>query len=304
MFDGDLAFGVSPVDDGFGWGRGIAVNGRGGASNITLENNELFNFHRGAVFLGGINGLVIRGNDIHSIRSDGINAVDVNGLLIEENFFHDFKKSEGSADHPDFIQFWLAGGHPDPGNVVIRRNFLLSRTGAFSQSIFLQNGKNVASEGLAWRDVLIEDNLIVNAHTHGITTGAFNGLTIRNNTVLQNLSSARGPTFPPEHTVYEPRIHVNEGSTNVLIDSNIVGTQGFKPIDAGPDHAVTNNLFVQRKYPAGSNYYGNLFINGLADAAGVPDDYRGVPGGLVEQKGVGVRRRLHPPSHLRSRTQP
>ena len=149
--------------------------------------------------------------------------------------------------------------------------------------------KGLAGPEMFYRNILIEDNLIVNAHTHGITVGETDGLTIRNNTILQNFSSARGPGFPPEHTVYEPRIHTKNASINVLIEKNIIGTQGFMPIDAGPDHVLVDNFLAQRKRPAGSDYYGNLFVNGLADAAGVPDDYRGVPGGLVEQKGVGVR---------------
>ena len=103
------------------------------------------------------------------------------------------------------------------------------------------------------------------------------------------LASVSDPDRPPEHTVYEPRIHTKNASINVLIEKNIIGTQGFMPIDAGPDHVLVDNFLAQRKRPAGSDYYGNLFVNGLADAAGVPDDYRGVPGGLVEQKGVGVR---------------
>lgn len=61
------------------------------------------------------------------------------------------------------------------------------------------------------------------------------------------------------------------------------------PIKAGEKHTVTNNLLAQRKNPNRAGYYGALFVNGLADAVGVPADYRGVAGGKIEQMGAGVR---------------
>ncbi len=74
VFDGDVVSGTGTSADGFGNARGLSVDGRGGASNITVEDNEFFNFLRGAVFGGGIDGLVVRGNDIHTMRSDGLKA--------------------------------------------------------------------------------------------------------------------------------------------------------------------------------------------------------------------------------------
>ena len=299
IFDGDVVTGTgNPVNDGFATGYGLRAKN---SLFLTLENNEIFMFSRGAVF-SGVDDLVVRGNDLHDLRSDGMDFVKVNRVLIEGNFIHDFVKSESSGDHPDAIQFWTSGTNVPSTDIIIRRNLIMSLGGGWTQSIFMRNG--VVDQGKAgfemfYRNIVIEDNLIVNAHTHGITVGETDGLIVRNNTILQNRASA-----PDGASVYEPRIHMADASTNVLIENNIVGTTGWLPISAGPGHVVLNNLFAQRKDPAGSNYYGNLFVNGLADAAGVPDDYRGVPGGLIEQKGVGVRRRSHLPSHLRSRTQP
>ena len=43
-FDGDVAKGVSAVDDGYGFAVGLSVRG---STGVTLDNNEIFNFHRG-----------------------------------------------------------------------------------------------------------------------------------------------------------------------------------------------------------------------------------------------------------------
>ncbi|MGC1478881.1 MAG: hypothetical protein WA771_00130, partial [Chthoniobacterales bacterium] len=47
-FDGDLARGVSAVADGFAYATGLAVRG---SQNITIANNESFEFYRGMMFL-------------------------------------------------------------------------------------------------------------------------------------------------------------------------------------------------------------------------------------------------------------
>ena len=48
VFDGDLAHGVSADDDGYGTGFGLDV---ANATNITIANNEFFNWHRAGVFV-------------------------------------------------------------------------------------------------------------------------------------------------------------------------------------------------------------------------------------------------------------
>ena len=57
----------------------------------------------------------------------------------------------------------------------------------WTQSIFMRN--EVVDQGLAganmyYQNVLIENNIIYNAHTHGITVGETIGLTIDHNTAL------------------------------------------------------------------------------------------------------------------------
>ena len=129
-----------------------------------------------------------------------------------------------------------------------------------------------------YRNILIEDNLIYNAHAHGITVGETDGLTIQNNTVLQNKASVTN------ELVYIPGIFSADASTNVSVTDNITSKLY---VHSTQNTVVENNLIVQRTDPNGANYYGNLFVNALADGSATPADLKGLPGGLIEQMGVG-----------------
>jgi len=87
---------------------------------------------------------------------------------------------------------------------------------------------------------------------------------------------------PDDAKVYIPKIHVDPGSSNVVVDSNIVS--GI----AGSNWTGSNNLIVQHTDPNGANYYGDLFVNGLNGGNGTLDDFIAVPGGIIEQMNVGA----------------
>ena len=52
------------------------------AANITVTNNQFFNWARAGVF-GSVNGLTVSGNEIFGVRSDGFDFAHVNNVLIE-----------------------------------------------------------------------------------------------------------------------------------------------------------------------------------------------------------------------------
>ena len=199
VFDGDVARGVSGVADGYGAGFGLFV---AESTNITIQNNKFFNWNRAAVFTG-VTGLKVLKNDVFNNRSDGLNFANVNDVLIEGNHIHDFITAPGSDDHPDMIQFWTSGTTRPSTNIVIRGNVLNSGRGTWTQSIFIRNemvDTGRAGDEMFYRDVTIEDNVIYNAHAHGITVGETHRLTIKNNTVLHNRASG------DDKLVHVPRI--------------------------------------------------------------------------------------------------
>lgn len=276
IFDGDLASGTEH-GDGFGTGFGLNVSN---SSNITLKKSEFFDWHRAAVF-GSVDKLNISENEIYHIRSDGFDFADVKDVLIERNYFHDFLAATGSGDHPDMIQFWTSGTTEPSERIVIRNNILNSAGGDETQSIFIRNQEvqvNGAGEEMFYRDIIIENNVIYNAHSHGITVGESIGVIIRNNTILHNSASGS------DGLVHVPTINLVDASKSVVVENNIVPRLS---LTENQERIIRNNLVVQNTDPNGQAYYGDLFTDALAGAGAGPDDLKALPGGVIEQFGVG-----------------
>ena len=254
-----------------------------GSHGIVVEKNEFSSWYRGAVFSDSSD-LMVAKNDVHTIRSDGFDFSAVNDVVIEGNRFHDFVTREGVKDHRDMIQFWTNGTTSPSTDITIRDNILNSGSGAFTQSIFMRNemvDSHGAGHEMFYRNVLIENNLIYNAQSHGITVGEADRLTISHNTLLHNPGSGdRG-------SVSRPRIKVADRSRNVLVTYNVAEAVP-EPADNSVGWVVAYNLIVQDKNPRKPNYYGDLFVSALAggqsaDLAGL----QALPGGVIEQAGYG-----------------
>jgi parallel beta-helix repeat protein len=276
VFDGDEIPSTTGTGE-FGTGFGLFVNG---SDNVTIENNEFFDFWK-AVSVGDSSDIVVRANDVHSIRSDGFNFWDVHGLLVEDNYLHDFKKDTTTGDHPDMIQIWDVVDGEFSEDVIIRGNFLDAGDGDWTQSIFI----NGMGDETNFRKFLIEDNVIYNAHVHGISVlQGMDGLQILNNTLLYD-SSAYDPSSPGSGA---PRINLSDTLLNVTVEGNIVeSTWNWDAMTTQPGWVVGDNLFVQHDDPSGANYVGELFVNALGQD---PDlaDLRALPDGLIVALGVGA----------------
>ena len=284
IFDGDLASNRGDAIDGYGTGFGLTATN---ATNITVMQNTFYNWARAGIF-GSVDNLKIIGNEIFQIRSDGLNFANVNNVMIEKNHIHDFATAPSSNDHPDMIQIWTNGTTKPSTDIVIRGNILNSGRGGWTQSIFMRNelvDTKRAGDEMFYRNITIENNVIYNAHAHGITVGETRGLTIKNNTILRNLAAGDG------RLVHVPHIHLRAGSTDVTVANNIVTMVGSlaRSLPSLANVAVTNNLVVQRDRAGEPNYYGRLFVNALADSDATLDDLRALPGGMIEQMGVGSR---------------
>ena len=205
------------------------------------------------------------------------------------NHFFDFDTAADSDDHGDMIQFWTAGTSRPSTNITIRGNVLNSGRGGWTQSIFIRNemvDTGRAGDDMFYRNITIEDNVIYNAHAHGISVGETHGLIIRNNTILRNGS------LGDEKLVHVPRIILlAPGSTAVFIQNNIVTLVGDPKhtIPSDPNAVIQNNLIVQRARPEEQNYYGCLFVDALADRDATLTDLKALPNGLVRQMEVGSR---------------
>jgi PKD repeat protein len=285
-FDGDVASGSTAVNNGYGFAQGLSVRA---STDVTIQNNEFFDWHRGAVF-ENTKDLTITGNEISGIRSDGMNFAQVNNVLIEDNYIHDFRASPLAKDHRDMIQFWTTGTTKPSTDIVIRGNTLDIGDGNYTQSIFMGNevvSAKLAGSEMFYQRVLIEDNAIYNAHLHGITVGQTNDLTIRSNSVIRAESSVT--TEASTDSLWTPVINVKAASTDVTISNNATGRI---TIDGGQDTSawiLKSNVLIQDSDPTKPGYYGNEFVSSSLTA--LPDGshvYIIRPGSLLEKLGAGA----------------
>ena len=279
LIDGDVARGTGTGSDGFPTAFGLGITG---STGVTLERSEIRGFYRGIV-VGTSTDIVVRGNDIHALRMDGMNFAQVKGVAIEDNWIHDFDRSVDSADHADMIQFWTNGTTAPSEDIVIRGNLLNSGRGAYTQSIFMRNDlvdRGLAGPEMFYRNIVIENNFILNAHLHGIAVGETDGLAIRNNTVVRNPLSEGAQDNPP---LWNPRISVSPASRDVAIERNVVSRLGGP--EAQPDWVVRDNVFVQDEGRMRPNFYGTVFVGGDPRD---PASFMPRPGGPLDGRDLGA----------------
>ena len=218
VFDGDLAQGISPEEDGFGWAIGLAVRN---CTRTTISGNRIQRFHRGLT-VGESSDVVVTGNEVTGLRMDGMTFSSMQGVRIEGNYLHDFRLALRSGDHCDMIQFWTERATRQTTDVVIRGNLLQAGAGNPTQSIFMRNelvDTGRAGPEMFYRRVTIEDNMIVNGHLHGITLGEARGVRIQRNTVLRDPAFSEEPYRSKE--VHIPRINLSPASQDVVVRGNI-----------------------------------------------------------------------------------
>jgi hypothetical protein len=282
LFDGDLAQGISPIDDGFPTGSGLALRD---SAEITLTGNVFRGFMRGLIVMDSTQ-VNILGNELVAMRMDAMNLAAVTHVRIEANWVHDFQRSPASDDHPDMIQFWTTNTQTPSVEIDIRHNILNAGHGLYTQSIFMRNEEvdsGRAGEEMFYRDVQIVDNLIINAHLHGISVGQVDGLEISNNTLLHN-RLAEGEDNNPR--LWEPQIRVAEESRNVAILRNVVtaitGHVGQR------DWQVADNLIVQdRGRMAAGMHYDQVFTNAVMGDPADLSSFRPRPDGPLAAGDLG-----------------
>ena len=279
VFDGDEAYGLEPQLNGNGYAYGLSVRS---SRDIAIEDNLIRTFKRGFLF-SGVSDLAVTGNEVTDMSGDGMNFAQVQHVRIEDNYIHDFRRDDASRIHPDMIQFWTAGKSKPNVDILIRGNLLSSGQGPYTQSIFMRNeevDRKRAGKEMFYRDLVIADNLIINAHLHGITVGETKGLTIRNNTLVRNPGSD-GPKN--NKNLYTPMIRASSKSEDVMIVDNVMfRLEGF---DDQSGWIVRNNYLVQDRTRLKPGFYGMVFEGG--DPLD-PASFRPKPGGPLDGTGIGA----------------
>lgn len=278
--EGDEAHGRDALSNGLPHAFGLAVTA---CRDVVIEGVHISRFFRGLV-VAETSEIIVRRNELTALRMDGMNFSQVRNVVIEANHIHSFRRSTDPRDHADMIQFWTNGTEEPSRGITIRHNILNSGDGLYTQSIFMRNDlvdRGLAGPEMFYRDVLIEENVILNAHLHGISVGETRNLTIRHNTLMQNTASA-GEN--PDRDVWVPTIRVSADAVRVEIADNLAASvNGF---EGQSSWRVHGNVEIQNTTSLAPGFYGRVFT-GMP--GGDPTDlsnYRYRPDGEAAGRGA------------------
>ena len=259
---------------GAGHGRGLDIRN---SSSINISNNV---FRKWWKALTGDNGrnLTISGNDFYDIRSDGMAIGASDGLIIEANHMHNFRGVEGAKDHRDMVQI-LRSSNRRTTDMVIRDNVFDMGGGDYAQTIWMGgDGKDMGDPMLRHQNVLIENNIIYNAHLHGISVYAIDNLSIRKNSVIRVRRAESG-------AVTIPKITVSPDSTSVVIEQNAAAAiEGYKN---QRDWVVLNNAIIQDTSPSSPGFYDRQFVYYATGVANGYNEYGVRPGSMIDRLNAG-----------------
>lgn len=246
-----------------GWGVGPSFND---CIDLTVTRCRISRFLRG-LSMRGCNDVRIANSELIDMRMDGMSFSMMQRLVIENNYIHDFHRSDQGSEHSDMIQFWTESTTRPSRAITIRGNVLSRGAGSPTQSIFMRNelvDTNRAGDEMLYRDILVEDNVILNSHLHGIHVGHSHGVAVRYNTLAQ-VPYVDGDA---RQEVHIPIIGLRSASRQVEVVGNMAWRiDGFRD---QPDWRMRDNLLIQRQSLMQPNHYSQVF-------AGLPD---GDPQGL------------------------
>ncbi|MCK5788052.1 MAG: T9SS type A sorting domain-containing protein, partial [Chlamydiia bacterium] len=163
---------------------GVKVTG----DNTVVENCTFYNIHFGILLNG--NNMKIENNLIDNFYADGIqiqgggNNAIINGNTIRDAYVVD-------AQHDDGIQFWTNIGDGKIENVRITNNKVFNFADEITPELEQYGLVSEVMQGIILTDGwasnwVVENNLVVNSHTHGITIPGANNCRIQNNTNVKN----------------------------------------------------------------------------------------------------------------------
>jgi MYXO-CTERM domain-containing protein len=233
------------VPDASAWGATEWINSASSAfqvsgDRITISNNSARNVRFG-ISVDGPNAL-IESNQIVNFSADGLRGLGDFGVFqynLVKNVYVD--DASGDTNHDDGFQSWSVGaGGVGTGvvtGVVLRGNYFLNRE---EPSQKLPN----AMQGIGCFDGLfdgwvVENNVVVTDHWHGISFYGMKNSRIVNNTVIDVNSVSPGPPWIMVTPHKDGR-----ASENVLIRNNLATDFDLTGTAIVQDHntTLTNNL--------------------------------------------------------------
>jgi hypothetical protein len=233
------------VPDAAAWGATEWINSASSAfqvsgDHITISGNSARNVRFG-ISVDGPNALV-ENNQIVNFSADGLRGLGDFGVFqynVVKNVFVD--DAAGDTNHDDGFQSWSVGtGGVGTGvvtGVVLRGNYFLNREDPNQK---LPN----AMQGIGCFDGLfdgwvVENNVVVTDHWHGISFYGMKNSRVVNNTVIDVNNVSPGPPWIMVTPHKDGR-----ASENVLIRNNLATDYDLTGTAIVQDHntTLTNNL--------------------------------------------------------------
>lgn len=288
---------IRSAEDGSGWTdrewRALAASGifaRG--DGMVIRNNRL-SFVRHGIQLVGSKGM-IDGNTVAHFSADGMRAIgDFN--IVQDNLVHSCYRVD--KNHDDGFQSWSIGPDGRAGTgvtrgTVLRRNKILS---------YLKPGHPLQCrlQGIGmfdgiYEDWLIENNLVVVDHWHGITVMGATRVVIRNNTVVDPVDNRVGPAAIRILPHKDKRQPLQSLVANNLVPGKASAqARGFPTVRDGVDHLGNvfygnpRNVFRDPErfdFRPHAKSYGNDYAKGDVPA----DDLTGLPRPWGKRADVGA----------------
>lgn len=234
-----------------------------GATGFTFEGNAVSNAYQGVAIVDSDDSRIL-GNTFHNMIGDGLRMGGVVDTLIEGNTFTQSLGSTQVFNHSDFIQLWSTSRDAQvTENLTIRDNVFNSTGGAATQSMFLGHN-NFYESGVPYQNIVVENNTIINGHTHGIAIYHTDGVRVANNTMLWDQAAGMKTGGETEAENHPPSVRLY-GVSDGVVENNITNSI-YAP---GDTNIVQNNAILNYVDPDSPNYVGTHFVN--ATGAGVLD---------------------------------
>ena len=197
------------IKSGYGTGVGLRVNS---STNVTVQNSDIDGFSKGIESWGNTNFKVI-GNNLDRIGYDGIVVGHTQGVTIQGN---DIDMHAHGDIHRDGIQFYNQGTKAVSANISIKNNVIKTDDGITHGIYFGNADAQGGNTREFYKNVAIENNTVKTGQMLGVAVGATQGLSVRNNVVVQS------DEFYSKKTVNIPMILIDKDAKSVSLSGNTV----------------------------------------------------------------------------------
>ncbi len=223
---------------------GVSINGQ----HQLLENCTILNIYHGVNVNGSANFSVVRGNHIQNFGGDGIRIL-ADDSVAEYNYIADSYNIDDN--HDDGIQSWSNGeggvGTGTVYRVTLRGNMIVQTTDPNRQ--FTGGLQGIGCFDGMYEDWVVENNVVITNHSHGITLFGAVNCKILNNTVVDISPTQARPWIQlanhKDGTPPSGNLLRNNLATILSVNADQTLTRDHNLIVGVGDYA---NLFVAHPY--------------------------------------------------------